>query len=95
MMIETTCPMCGKLESLLITENELKKAKKNHRLISKAINHKKQGHIFALYVDYDGNVRRRYCFDIFENHNSLASKNSFSDLETVFTKMFEAAKKSG
>ena len=94
MKVQTTCPVCGKLESVVISDSDLTQAKKEHRLISKAITHENEGHIFAMYIDQEGKVRRRYCFDIVKNDKFPLEKDVFKDLETIFSQMIEAAKKS-
>ncbi len=91
---ETKCPLCGKEESIQITEPEIMKAKKDHKLIAKAIQHEVEGHILALYVDTEGKVRRRYCFEITKKkHFNITkrcywrSRGDFCENDTKFTKI--------
>jgi hypothetical protein len=91
--VQTICPVCGKSESVVISDSDLRKAKKEHRLISKAITHENEGHIFAMYINQEGKVRRRYCFDIVMNDKFSLEKEVFKDLEAIFSQMLEAAKK--
>ncbi len=84
---QATCPLCGKREIIVITESERKKAKKEHKLISKAIQHKEEGHIFAIFVDIEGKVRRRYCFEIVEQSHSIQKKYTQNTLDEIFSQM--------
>jgi hypothetical protein len=90
---ETTCPLCGKEESIRITESDITKAKKNHKLIAKAIQHEKEGHILALYADTEGIVRRRYCFEIEKKYTSKSRKYAAGSLEDIFTQMLQNSRK--
>ena len=58
-VIKLDCPICGKKESILLTESELNTAVEQHSLITKAISHSKEGHILTLYIDGQGIVRRK------------------------------------
>ncbi|MFX0013628.1 MAG: hypothetical protein ACFFB2_10805 [Promethearchaeota archaeon] len=92
-IIQTTCPICGKKESIFVTESELSIAQEQHSLITKAMPHVKEGHILTLYIDGQGIVRRKYCFDIAESKiNSL--KITFpKNLGTIFDQMIQESKK--
>lgn len=87
-VIQTICPICKKKESILLTESELDIAQKQHSLITKAISHSKEGHILTLYIDGQGIVRRKYCFEIAENSN-LLKHTSPDNLNTIFDRMFQ------
>ncbi len=90
---ETKCPLCGKEESIQITEPEIMKAKKDHKLIAKAIQHEVEGHILALYVDTEGKVRRRYCFEITKKNTLISRKDATGGLEEIFAKMIQNSRK--
>ena len=90
---ETTCPLCGKEESIRITESEIIKAKKDHKLIAKAIQHEEEGHILALYTDTEGRVRRRYCFEITKKNTPISRKDATGGLEEIFAKMMQNSRK--
>ncbi|MFX0050998.1 MAG: hypothetical protein ACFFAJ_01325 [Candidatus Hodarchaeota archaeon] len=86
-VIQTNCPACGKTESIILTESELKVAKEQHSLLTRAISHAKEGHVLTLYIDGEGIVRRKYCFEIAEN-NRIKFRGSFSkDLKSIFKQM--------
>jgi len=92
-LAQATCPLCGKREIISITESERKKAKKEHRLISKAIQHNKEGHIFAIFVDVEGKVRRRYCFEIVKQPHSTPKKYTPNTLKEIFSQMLQNSRK--
>ncbi|MFX1285430.1 MAG: hypothetical protein ACFFB5_17430 [Promethearchaeota archaeon] len=92
-VIETTCPICGKNESILVTASELNIAREQHSLITKALTHLKEGHILTLYIDGQGIVRRKYCFDIAE-HKANSFKGSLpKKLNLIFDQMIQESKK--
>lgn len=91
--IQTTCPICGKKESILLTESELIVAREQHSLITKAISHTKEGHILTLYIDGQGIIRRKYCFDIAENKVSSLKSTFPKSLNIIFDQMIQNSKK--
>ncbi|MFX0137196.1 MAG: hypothetical protein ACFFDN_26385 [Candidatus Hodarchaeota archaeon] len=92
-VIQTNCPACGKRESIILTESELKVAREQHTLVTKAISHAKEGHVLTLYIDGEGIVRRKYCFEIAEN-KSIMFRGSFSkDLDSIFKQMIHDSMK--
>ena len=93
-IIETSCPICGKKESILLTESELNTAVEQHSLITKAISHSKEGHILTLYIDGQGIVRRKYCFDIAENKVSAFNFTFPENLDKIFDQMIQDSMKS-
>ena len=90
---KTTCPLCGREESILISELEIIRAKQDHKLIAKAIQHVEEEHILALHIDIEGRVRRRFCFDIVENKISTQKNKAMGDLEKIFTQMVQNSRK--
>jgi len=92
-LAQAICPLCGKREIISITESEIRKAKKEHKLISKAIQHTEEGHIFAIFIDIKGKVRRRYCFEIVEKSHSTPKKYTPNTLEEIFSQMLQNSKK--
>ena len=93
-IIQATCPICGKKESILLSEDELKNAREQHSLITKAVSHSKEGHVLTLYIDGQGIVRRKYCFEMAENQiKSLENKN-LGNLDTIFEQMLQNSMKS-
>ncbi len=92
--ITTTCPICGKKESILLSEDELRNAREQHSLITKAVSHSKEGHVLTLYIDGQGIVRRKYCFEMAENQiKSLENKNP-GKLDIIFEQMLQNSMKS-
>ncbi|MHA1969858.1 MAG: hypothetical protein ACW964_18940 [Candidatus Hodarchaeales archaeon] len=88
-VIQATCPICRKKESILLSESELRYAREQHSLITKAISHSKEGHVLTLYIDGQGIVRRKYCFEMAENQiNSLKNKNP-GELDNIFEQMLQ------
>lgn len=88
-LITTICPICGKNEIISLTREELTHARNEHTLITKAISHSKNGHVLTLYIDGEGIVRRKYCFDLVQN-NKLGFKLFNTDkLDSLFDKMIE------
>ncbi len=92
-IIETICPICGKHESILITESELYIAQEQHSLITKALSHSKEGHILTLYIDGQGIVRRKYCFDIAEHKANSFKGPHPKNLSIIFDQMIQESKK--
>ena len=93
---QTRCPLCAKEESLHLTEAEILKSKQEHKLIPKAIIHQEEGHILAVFIDIEGKVRRRYCFDIVEEITPIRRKVSAQtngNLENIFTQMIQNSRK--
>ncbi|MFX0122322.1 MAG: hypothetical protein ACFFAE_01705 [Candidatus Hodarchaeota archaeon] len=91
-LIQTTCPICGKRESIFVSESELIIAREQHSLITKAMSHSKEGHILTLYIDGQGIVRRKYCFDIAENRSNSV-KSLPNSLGAIFNQMIQESKK--
>ena len=92
-VIQTTCPICGKKESIFVSESELVNAREQHSLITKAMSHSKEGHILTLYIDGEGIVRRKYCFDIAENKENLLRDSLPNNLGVIFSQMLQESKK--
>ncbi|MFX1516041.1 MAG: hypothetical protein ACFFC6_07025 [Promethearchaeota archaeon] len=92
-VIQTTCPICGKKESIFVSESELINAREQHSLITKAMSHTKEGHILTLYIDGQGIVRRKYCFDIAENKENLVKNSLPNNLGVIFDQMLQESKK--
>lgn len=92
-VIQTTCPICGKKESIFISESELINAREQHSLITKAMSHSKEGHILTLYIDGQGIVRRKYCFDIAENKDNSLKNSLSNNLGAIFSQMIQESKK--
>jgi hypothetical protein len=60
-----TCPICNQKISFKISEEELKNAKSELKIIKKAINHNNQ-HVIVVHLDSQGNVRRTYGYQCAE-----------------------------
>ena len=86
--IKTTCPICEKSEIITISLLELDSAQKNHALIIKAIPHTKNGHVLTIYIDGEGIVRRKYCFDLVQKNIIRIEELSLGNLDSIFDKMF-------
>ena len=93
-VIQTTCPICGKKESIFVSASELILAREQHSLITKAMSHSKEGHVLTLYIDGEGIVRRKYCFDIAENKDNSLKNSLPNNLEAIFNQMLHESKKS-
>ena len=87
--ITITCPICGKCEIIIVTESELLQARKNHTLFTKAVSHAKDGHVLTFYIDGEGVVRRKYCFDLVEKNFVKLEASNPKNLSSLFTKMLE------
>ncbi len=87
--ITTTCPICGKYESITINLTELEQARNDHSLLTKAISHAKNGHVLTLYIDGDGQVRRKYCFDLVRKNLIKMDKFAPGKLDNLFEKMIK------
>jgi len=87
--ITITCPICGKCEIIVVTESELYQARKNHTLFTKAISHAKDGHVLTFYIDGEGIVRRKYCFDLVQKNFVKLEASNPKNLSSLFTKMLE------
>ena len=92
--IETSCPICGKCESITINLVELEHARNNHSLITKAVSHAKDGHVLTLYIDGDGMVRRKYCFDLVRKNLINVDKLPLGKLDNLFDKMIKDSMRS-
>ncbi|MFW9778484.1 MAG: hypothetical protein ACFFE8_06475 [Candidatus Heimdallarchaeota archaeon] len=92
-IIQVKCMACGKKETIVITEKELEYAKKEHALITKAVAHTQAGHVLTLYIDGQGIVRRKYCFDIAESKLNLFTNSLSKDLDSIFEQMLKDAMK--
>lgn len=92
-VIQTICPMCGKKESILVTESELNVAREQHSLITKAMSHSEEGHVLTLYIDGQGIVRRKYCFDMAECKGSSIKSAFPRNLNIIFDQMIHESKK--
>jgi len=87
--IKTTCPICEKNETIIISLLELDHAQKNHSLITKAIPHSKDGHVLTIYIDGEGIVRRKYCFDLVQRNFIRIDEITSGKLDSVFNKMLQ------
>lgn len=92
-VIQVKCPACGKKEIIIVTEVELEYAKKNHALITKAVAHTQDGHVLTLYIDGQGIVRRKYCFDIAQSKLNLFTTTLPQNLDSIFEQMIQDALK--
>ena len=92
-IVQITCPQCGKDDLIPITKSEILTAKKNHKLIPKAIQHQEEGHILAAFIDIEGFVRRRYCFEIVKNTPRKIRETPTGKLETIFNQMIQNSRK--
>lgn len=92
-IIQANCPICGKIDTIVVTESELKFAREHHSLLTKAISHVKEGHVLTLYIDGEGIVRRKYCFDIAKNKPNLFKGSFTKDLDSIFERMIHDSKK--
>ncbi len=93
-LITTTCPICGKCESITIKSIELEHARTNHSLLTKAISHAKDGHVLTLYIDGEGLVRRKYCFDLVRKNIINVDKLPPGKLDNLFEKMIKDSMRS-
>ncbi len=87
--ISATCPICGKRESITVNMHELEQARLNHSLLTKAISHAKNGHVLTLYIDGEGIVRRKYCFDLVRKKIINIDKLNPGQLDNLFEKMIK------
>ena len=87
--ISITCPICGKCENITVTESELDQARRNHTLFTKAVSHAKLGHVLTFYIDGEGIVRRKYCFDLVQKNIVKIDSSNPNDLSSLFSKMLE------
>ncbi|MHA1978090.1 MAG: hypothetical protein ACW98F_00480 [Candidatus Hodarchaeales archaeon] len=92
--ITTKCPICGKCESITINLLELEEARSNHSLLTKAIPHAKDGHVLTLYIDGEGVVRRKYCFDLVRKNLINVDKLPPGKLDNLFEKMINDSMRS-
>lgn len=87
--ITITCPICDKCEIITVTKFELDQARKNHTLFTKAVSHAEDGHVLTFYIDGEGIVRRKYCFDLVQKNFVKLEASSPKNLRSLFTKMLE------
>ncbi|MCK4848848.1 MAG: hypothetical protein KAT16_07495 [Candidatus Heimdallarchaeota archaeon] len=87
--ITITCRICGKCEIIAVTKLELDQARKNHTLFTKAVSHAKDGHVLTFYIDGEGIVRRKYCFDLVQKNFVKLEASNPKNLKSLFTKMLE------
>lgn len=92
-VIEINCPTCGRKDSIIVSKSELRKARENHSLITKAISHSDKGHVLTLYIDGEGIIRRKYCFQIAENKLKWLEGSIPKNLDSIFEKMIQESKK--
>lgn len=92
-VIQVKCPACGKKETIMVTEVELEYAKMKHALITKAVAHTKDGHVLTLYIDGQGIVRRKYCFDIAKKKLNHFTNILPENLDSIFEQMIQDAMK--
>ena len=92
-LIQVQCPACGKKESIMITESELLSAREQHSLITKAISHTEEEHVLTLYIDGQGIIRRKYCFEIAKNRMKSNEHDLPQDLTSIFGKMIKDSMK--
>jgi len=88
-MIQTSCPLCGEKETIFLSKGELDYARSNHALITKAISHTNNGHVLTLYIDGEGIVRRKYCFEIAEKNDLNRNIHLPKKLDLVFDQMLK------
>ena len=87
--IKIICPICGKCDIIQVTEAELTRARENHTLFTKAVSHAKDGHVLTFYIDGEGIVRRKYCFDLVQKSIVKIDLQDTKNLNSLFTKMLE------
>jgi len=92
-VIQINCPVCGRKDSIIVTKSELWQARENHSLITKAISHSDEGHVLTLYIDGEGIIRRKYCFQIAEKKMKLLKGSISKNLDSIFEKMIQESKK--
>ncbi|NHJ02260.1 MAG: hypothetical protein EAX86_09000 [Candidatus Heimdallarchaeota archaeon] len=92
--ITVSCPLCGESETISLDEVELELAREQHSLITKALSHSKAGHVLTLYIDGQGIVRRKYCFEIAENHFNVFPSSLPNNLSSLFQRMIQDSMKS-
>lgn len=92
-VIQVKCPACGKKETIIVTEVELEYAKNKHALITKAVAHTKDGHVLTLYIDGQGIVRRKYCFEIAKKKLNSFTNVLPENLDSIFEQMIQDAMK--
>ena len=92
--ITVSCPLCGESETISLDEGELELAREQHSLITKAIAHSKAGHVLTLYIDGQGIVRRKYCFEIAENSFNVLPNSIPDSLSSLFQRMLQDSLKS-
>ena len=88
-MIQTNCPLCGERETIFLSKDELDYARSNHALITKAISHTDKGHVLTLYIDGEGIVRRKYCFEIAEKKELNRNIHLPTRLDLIFDQMLK------
>ncbi|MHA2112100.1 MAG: hypothetical protein ACW98W_11520 [Candidatus Hodarchaeales archaeon] len=87
--ITITCPICDKREIIAVTVSELHQARENHTLFTKAVSHAKDGHVLTFYIDGEGIVRRKYCFDLVQKNFVKLEESNPKKLGSLFAKMLE------
>ena len=87
--ITITCPICDKREVIAVTVSELHQARENHTLFTKAVSHAKDGHVLTFYIDGEGIVRRKYCFDLVQKNFVKLEGSNPKKLCSLFAKMLE------
>ncbi|MFW9825662.1 MAG: hypothetical protein ACFFE4_22160 [Candidatus Thorarchaeota archaeon] len=88
-IIQANCPICGRKDYIIISETELEFAREQHSLITKAVSHPKEGHVLTLYIDGEGIVRRKYCFEIAEEKLKAMENRLPKNLNSIFEKMIQ------
>ncbi len=74
MEIESECPFCGRIDKIVLTDNDIKAAKEGHQMIIRSIEH--EDHILTLHIDYQGKIRRTATADLIKKK---AESDSYFD----------------
>lgn len=93
---QTKCPLCNIKESVVLTEIEMMKSVQERKLIPKAFIHPEKGHILAIFIDREGKIRRRFCFEIVKNKSNNISKMNnppMGSLGKIFDQMIQNSQK--
>lgn len=101
--IVAICPSCGKEATILISDIELNKIKKERGLIQKAILHK--DHVVIVYVDGQCRIRRTYAYETeniaddqikdFSESKSYIEDEQIPDLGSLLKLMLNHSKTEG
>ena len=71
MEIDSLCPVCGRIDKIILTDIDIKTAKDGHQMIIRSIEH--EDHILTLHIDYQGRIRRTATADLIEKKEESES----------------------